>query len=347
MKKTLLFFAAAAVLAAACQPEGPANTKKEEEEKASLAVTATSIDVAPEATEAVIAITSNVDWTVECDSEDLSLSATSGTGDGSVTVTMPANGSFAAVTYIVTVSSAATEPVVVTINHKPVVPVISASAISSPKFSDYQATVDITSNIPWKIEHSENLTVDIDAFEGDTTVALTFAINLESKAVEYSLTISSDSTGLDANPVVIKFTQEAFTGTLCVDSLVFRNAIGGSKNVNVSLEPYKSAGEAFSLTFEAGSNANPPKYYWESAHVRVYSGNITTIASTIGKKIVKIEFVTTEDYELSKSSSSTTDSGYLEGLNVWKGYADAVAFTKNAANSAQVRPQKVFVSYVQ
>lgn len=338
MKKTFSIIAAAAIFAVACQ---------QQEDPAMLTVESTSIEVEPNDTVAVITITSNVDWTAESDSEDISISAKSGSGNGSITVALPVNSTFSARTYTVSIESEKTDPVTVTIKHKAVVPSIAASGIATQKFSDYTTTIDVTSNIPWKIECAGNLTVDVDAFEGDTTVTVSFGINLDAQAVEHSLTISSDSTGLDANPVVIKFTQEAFTGTLCVDSLVFRNAIGGSKNVNVSLEPYKSAGEAFSLTFEAGSNANPPKYYWESAHVRVYSGNITTIASTIGKKIVKIEFVTTEDYELSKSSSSTTDSGYLEGLNVWKGYADAVAFTKNAANSAQVRPQKVFVSYVQ
>lgn len=312
-----------------------------------LTVESTSIEVEPNDTVAVITITSNVDWTAESDSEDISISANSGSGNGSITVTLPANETFSARTYNVTVESEKTDPVVVTIKHKAVVPSIAATSVAAQKFSDYSVTFDVTSNIPWKIECAGNLTVDVDAFEGDTTVTVSFGINLDAQAVEHSLTISSDSTGLDVAPVQVKFSQEAFTGKLAQDSLSFAKAIGGSKNVDVSENPYVSDNGCFSVQFARGTNSNLPKYYYNGTHCRVYGGNVTTIASKNGKKFVKIEFATTEGYEFAKSSSANPDSGYVSGNNEWMGYAETVVLSKHPSQGTQFRLQKVVVTYVE
>lgn len=129
------------------------------------------------------------------------------------------------------------------------------------------------------------------------------------------------------------------------DTLVFRTVIGGTSNINVNADvPYTSAGGSFTLTFSKGTNSNPPKYYWESAHVRVYSGNSTTVASTCEKNIVKIEFTTTSGYELGSSTSSTPTSGEVSG-NTWTGDAQSVTF--QGGTGSQFRPQSLTVYFKQ
>lgn len=129
------------------------------------------------------------------------------------------------------------------------------------------------------------------------------------------------------------------------DTLVFRNLIGGTSNKNVAVDvPFTSAGGRFTLTFAQGTNSNPPKYYWESAHVRVYDGHYTTVASTSDKNIVKIEFTTTSGYELGSSTSATPSSGTVS-VNTWTGDAPSVTF--HGGSGSQFRPQSLIVYFKQ
>ena len=127
-----------------------------------------------------------------------------------------------------------------------------------------------------------------------------------------------------------------------LNPISFKEVIGGEANTNVSLSPYTSHEGKFTLTFLQGSNSNPPKFYWESAHVRVYAGNAVVVKSASDKKITHIVFETTSGYELGSSSSKTPDCGSVSG-NTWKGLSASVTFS--GGSGTQFRPQKATVYF--
>ena len=87
MKKLLSLFAVAAVFAIACE-EKPAP----EPEAKSFAVSPISdISMSAEGGTATITIESDINWTVECNNSTFSVNPTSGNGNGTVQVNVPAN----------------------------------------------------------------------------------------------------------------------------------------------------------------------------------------------------------------------------------------------------------------
>lgn len=347
MKKYYLILACAALAVCCCtkpddQPEKPVVEDV-------FNVAPASIDVACDAVCAKIDVTSNIDWTASA-GEGVTLSLESGNGDAEIAVSFAANDSFDAKVYTVSVTAAKADfkgqkEYTVQINQAGVARSISVSTPQAVAWDVLTAVVSVNANIAWKASVSGGASIDIAEGEGSADIKVIFPYNITESAKSYIVTVTPDDenwTGeekFEASVVQNAASPALEFGT---DTMSFSDLIGGSSNVNVSTAPYTSAAGIFTLTFDKGTNSNVPKYYWETAHVRVYGGNTTTIASE--KLISSIEFTSTDGYELSKSSSSTVDSGSINN-NTWTGAARTVVFSKSS-NSDQFRPKTIKVTYV-
>lgn len=89
------------------------------------------------------------------------------------------------------------------------------------------------------------------------------------------------------------------------------------------------------LTFDKGTNSNPPKWYNSGSAVRLYGGSTLTIAA-VG--ISKVVFTFNGDSNLS-ANTGNYDNG------TWTGSANSIVFTQGGT-SGHVKIQKVAVTFV-
>ena len=88
------------------------------------------------------------------------------------------------------------------------------------------------------------------------------------------------------------------------------------------------------LTFDKGTNSNPPRWYNSGSAVRLYAGSTLTIEAA---GISKVEFTFNGNSNLS-ANAGTYESG------VWTGSANSIVFTQGGT-SGHVKIQKVTVTF--
>ncbi len=88
------------------------------------------------------------------------------------------------------------------------------------------------------------------------------------------------------------------------------------------------------LTFDKGTNTNPPRWYNSGSAVRLYAGSTLTI---VAAGISKVEFTFNGNSNLS-ANAGTYESG------VWTGSANSIVFTQGGT-SGHVKIQKVAVTF--
>ena len=94
----------------------------------------------------------------------------------------------------------------------------------------------------------------------------------------------------------------------------------------------------FTVTFNKGTNSNPPKYYTNGAAVRAYGGNYFTVSSSYEITKIVITFGTSDG-----SNEITTDVGtYNNGY--WEGSSKNVKFTIGGT-SGNRRISEITVTY--
>jgi hypothetical protein len=99
----------------------------------------------------------------------------------------------------------------------------------------------------------------------------------------------------------IDFTAQGFTNQQAIESV---------------------SGTNCTITFNKGTNSNPPKYYTTGTAIRAYGGNTMTVASTT-KIITKIEIT----FGTSDGSNDITTDVNTYSNGVWTGSSESVKFT--------------------
>ncbi len=110
----------------------------------------------------------------------------------------------------------------------------------------------------------------------------------------------------------------AITSTWAADETITFSEKGFSNEEEIT----NISGTSFTITFNKGTNSNPPRYYTSGTAIRAYGGNYFTVAST-SKTITKIEITFGSG---DGTNAITTDVGsYSNGT--WTGSAKSVKFT--------------------
>ena len=141
-----------------------------------------------------ISVTSNVDWTVSCPDAWVTVSPTSGTGNGSFKITVTANDKFEARSSTVTVK-AGDKTASVRVSQLSLIP----SILVSPTTLDVDAvggtaSVDVTANAPWTVAIPANIdwiTPDAASGEGSKKVTFTVAPNTTFEARSADVTFTA------------------------------------------------------------------------------------------------------------------------------------------------------------
>ena len=127
----------------------------------------------------------------------------------------------------------------------------------------------------------------------------------------------------------------AITSTWAADETITFSEKGFSNGDEINNIP----GTSFTITFNKGTNSNPPRYYTSGTAIRAYGGNYFTVAST-SKTITKIEITFGSG---DGTNAITTDVGsYSNGT--WTGSAKSVIFTVGGT-SGNRRLSAIAVTY--
>ena len=94
----------------------------------------------------------------------------------------------------------------------------------------------------------------------------------------------------------------------------------------------------FTVTFNKGTNSNPPKYYTNGTAIRWYAGNTMAVTSTMAITKIVLTFGGSDG-----SNTISTDVGTYSN-NSWNGSASTVVFTVGGS-SGNRRLQIIDVTY--
>ncbi|MGM9765503.1 MAG: BACON domain-containing protein [Candidatus Cryptobacteroides sp.] len=207
-------------------------------------VSTNALSVAASATSATFNITSNVDWTVASDNADYTVSPASGNGNGTVTVSFPANTGDAKTVKLTvsTTADAAVKSYEVVLTHKSV---SSANSITWSTASDWK----IDSDAKTMSLTSGSYTIFANKNDGSTAPTVNGTYNDARVYAKGSVTIST--TGSPMTSIVFNISTQglkrlapitADTGTVAAQAV-------GDKTVTWS-------GSATSVTFTVGEQAD-------------------------------------------------------------------------------------------
>lgn len=180
-----------------------------------------------------ISVTSNVDWTVSCQDSWVTISPTTGSGNGSFKISVTENNSFQERSSTVTVKA---EDKVATVKVSQLS--LTPSITINPTGAEIDAaggtvSVDVTSNSPWTVSVPAEgawAVPDVTSGEGSKTVTFTVAENTEFTARSVDVTFTAQD-----KSAVVKISQTAPTPTLELSAEVLNiEAAGGSLSVDVT-----------------------------------------------------------------------------------------------------------------
>jgi Viral BACON domain/Secretion system C-terminal sorting domain len=200
-----------------------------------------------------ITITSNSPWTVTSNQAWLTLSAASGTGNGTTTLTAAANGTISARTATVTYSIGGLPVLTVTVNQAAGLATLAVTPSTwSPTGSGGTQAITVTSNTAWTLTSNQAwLTLSAASGSGNGTNTLTAAAN--GTIASRSATVTYIVTGLPVQTVTV--TQAAAAATLAITPTTWSpTASGGTQVVTVtSNSPWTVSSNQAWLTLSAGS----------------------------------------------------------------------------------------------
>jgi hypothetical protein len=127
-------------------------------------------------------------------------------------------------------------------------------------------------------------------------------------------------------------------------AMMFGNVMADEVTIDFTAKGYTNAQEittveqdGISLTFDAGTNKNAPKYYTTGTAVRCYGGNSITVASS-GKSISKIEFT----FASGEGTNTIVPSvGVINGT-AWTGSAQNLTLTIDGTSGHRRIQKMVF-----
>ena len=203
--------------------------------KKAFSVSETEFDVPYSATSVQFDVTSEVAWTVESSNENFVVSTASGEGNGTVTVTFPANQTINPATAEITVST--TDPgarpsyYVVSINQAGFVKTFNVTAEKTEfQYSETTATITVESEVAWTVTSSnENFVVSPASGEGNGTITVTFPENQQAQNATADIVVSTEDPLTNPN---------SFTITLVQGSAVKKFEVTTENNLNVAHDDF-------------------------------------------------------------------------------------------------------------
>lgn len=258
-----------------------------------LSVTTTNLKFSDGTASKNVNVASNVSWTASDNASWISVSPTTSSGDGSISITTTSNTTLFSRTGTVTVrendgSGVASQQI--SISQNGATPILNASPTSLAYTDDGGSkTINITSNLSWAVTDNQSwLSVSPTSGSGNGSVSITALPNGSSSRAG---TITIDETAGTAVPAKqIPITQQAGTSTLDISptSLQFPGTTTKSFHINsdvswsISIHYYHSSGW-LSVSQSSGngnatisvtsSNANTRGALWE-AEIQVTGGGI-------------------------------------------------------------------------
>ncbi|WP_418264568.1 chondroitinase-B domain-containing protein [Flavobacterium faecale] len=149
-------------------------------------------------------VTTNLSWTASVDSPSwLSINNSSGTGNGSISITATANTSGVARTGLLTVTGNGIDPVTLTVTQ--VGPTLTLSAISNFVATGESKATTVTSNVSWtaSIDNPSWLSINSASGTNDGSITVTATTNPSTTARTGTLTV----TGSGMSPTTLTITQ--------------------------------------------------------------------------------------------------------------------------------------------
>jgi subtilisin family serine protease len=224
---------------------------------ATLSVSPITLSVASaEGSTAEFNISSNTSWSATSDQVWLKVSLTSGTGNGSVTVTAEKNQSTTERTAIVTVSSIGldSKTIIITQISGTATLSVSPSTLENTAIMEDTTTFEVASNITWSANSDQTwLTISPTTGTGDGTVTVTSEAN--PTVTERIAIITVSANGVASQTVIV--TQSAGFATLSVSSstLEIGATEGSTASFNVSSNTTWSAiSDQLWLTLNPGTS---------------------------------------------------------------------------------------------
>ena len=166
------------------------------------------------ALEKTVSVTSNVDWTVSCPDAWVTVSPSSGTGNGTFKISVQENKAFEARTSTVTVK-AGDKSSTVKVSQLGLTPsILVAPATLEVDAAGGTVSVDVTSNSPWTVSVPADgswAAPDATSGEGNKKVTFTVAPNTEFAARSVDVTFTAQD-----KKATVKITQKAPDPTLAV-----------------------------------------------------------------------------------------------------------------------------------
>jgi hypothetical protein len=217
-----------------------------------LSISPTSNTVVAAGSSYTINVTSNDSWTVT-ETGGATVSPTTGTGDGSVDVTIPANPDFSEKTFTIKVSSNSVSTL--TANCVTTQEANSSSISVSPTTNTMVAdggmyTLTITTNDSWTISSTTGVTVSPTTGTGDGSVEVTIPINSTFSEVSYITTATATNGGYASCTT----TQSASARTLSVEPTSRSiDQTGGTFNLDVFSNDSWTASSTSDVTISTDS----------------------------------------------------------------------------------------------
>ena len=185
------------------------------------------------ALEKTVSVTSNVDWTVSCPDAWVTVSPSTGTGNGTFKISVQENKAFEARTSTVTVK-AGDKSSTVKVSQLGLTPsILVAPATLEIEAAGGTVSADVTSNSPWTVSVPSDgnwATPDATSGEGNKKVTFTVTPNtaFEARSVEITFTAQDKK-------ATVKITQAAPAPTLEVNpTAISVEADGGAQEITVT-----------------------------------------------------------------------------------------------------------------
>ena len=192
------------------------------------------------------------------------------------------------------------------------------------------ATFDIKANAAWALtSDNQAVTVSPASGSGDATVTVSFPANEADEAVKSEIhLVCADA---NVNTVITLVQASASSASEVVIDLTAQGYANAEDFSSITID-------GVTLTGDAGSNKNGPKYYTTGNAVRFYGGNSFTVSA--GKNITKIEITFGSG---DGSNELTAAPGSFSG-STWTGSASSVTFTVGGTTGHR-RVAKLVVSF--
>ncbi|MCG9791786.1 chondroitinase-B domain-containing protein [Flavobacterium algicola] len=150
-------------------------------------------------------VTSNLSWTATVDNSSwLSISTTSGTGNGTIVITSEANNTGSSRTGLLTVVGLGVDPVTLAITQDG--PSLALSSITALAANGESKTTAITSNVSWtaSVDNYSWLSINTTAGSGNGSIVVTATKNTLTTSRTANLTVTGNSIA----PTVLSITQD-------------------------------------------------------------------------------------------------------------------------------------------